>query len=367
MTSRERVKAIFAKQPADHIGFWMGNPHEDSWPALVDAFSVDCSPAAGESRGRGQRPRERRRDTPEARLAVRRRLGDDFRWISAEWSSYKHPAGKPIFEIGRRGESLGSPGAFADTDSVQEVHDFPWPNPDYLDFSTCIDELRTAGPVYRASGFWCPFFHVAADFFGMDNYFIKMYTHPDVVHAVTRHIVDFYLEANRRFFAAAGDLVDAFFLGNDFGTQLDLLISPDAFGEFVFPYLRELTAQRHEHRYQVVLHSCGSIYKVIPDLISLGVDALHPLQARAANMEAERLGAEFGGAIAFLGGVDTQDLLVNGSPEDVRADVERISRALGPNLVVSPSHEALLPNVPPSNVEAMADAARASSYGGPTV
>ena len=147
-----------------------------------------------------------------------------------------------------------------------------------------------------------------------------------------------------------------FFFGNDFGTQLDLLISPDLFREFVFPYFRKLTDIGHEHGYHVILHSCGSIYKVIPDLIELGVDALHPLQARAANMEADRLGAEFRGAVAFVGGIDTQDLLVNGSPDQVAAEVRRVARALGPNLVVSPSHEALLPNVHPDNVLAMARA-----------
>jgi uroporphyrinogen decarboxylase len=278
--------------------------------------------------------------------------------LSPEWSAYKHPQGKPIFEIGREGESLNSPGVFAQAESIDQVESFPWPDPDYLDFTEALDGLRNAGPVYRASGFWSPFFHIAADFFGMDNYFIKMYTHPEVVHAVTKHIVDFYVEANARFFSEAGDLVDGFFFGNDFGTQLDLLISPDAFREFVFPYFRRLTDLGHSHGYQVILHSCGSIYKVIPDLIELGVDALHPLQAKAANMDAERLGEEFGGKIGFIGAIDTQDLLVNASPRQVKDDVRRVASALGPNFVVSPSHEALLPNVPPANVRAMAEAAR---------
>jgi uroporphyrinogen decarboxylase len=190
-----------------------------------------------------------------------------------------------------------------------------------------------------------------------------MYTHPDVVHAVTGHIVDFYLEANRRFFAVAGDMIDGFFFGNDFGTQQSLLISPDAFREFVFPYFRKFTEQGHAHGYQVILHSCGSIYDVIPDLIGLGVEALHPLQARATNMEAERLGAEFGGAVAFIGGIDTQDLLVNGSPQEIETDVRRVASALGPHVVISPSHEALLPNVPPANVLAMSQAARSLRAG----
>ena len=216
--------------------------------------------------------------------------------------------------------------------------------------------LSNVASVYRAGGFWSPFFHIVSDMFGMENYFIKMYTHPDVVHAATAHIVDFYLEANRRFFDVAGDRVDGFFFGNDFGTQIDLLISPDSFREFVFPYFKQLTDLGHQYGHQVILHSCGSIYKVIPDLIELGVDALHPLQAKATNMDAERLGSEFGGKLAFVGGIDTQDLLVNGSPDEVEEDVRRVQSALGPHFVVSPSHEALLPNVPPENVLAMARA-----------
>ena len=365
MTSRERVRALLARQEADRVGFWMGNPHGDSWPALIAAFAAKesvavgatGSPASGDASMRVENGYVSGGGPIGLQLEVRDRLGDDFRWISPEWLSYRHPEGRPIFEIRRRARSLSSPAAFSDAESVAEVDDFPWPNPDYLDFTACIALLEATGPVYRASGFWCPFFHIVADFFGMDNYFIKMYTNPDVVHAVTRHVVDFYLEANRRFFAQAGDLVDGFFFGNDFGTQLDLLISPDCFREFVFPYFRQLTEQGHEHGYQVILHSCGSIYKVIPDLLELGVDALHPLQARAVNMEAERLASDFGGAVTFIGGVDTQDLLVNGTPDQVRADVARLIRVLGPHLVVSPSHEALLPNVPPENVLAMAEAA----------
>jgi uroporphyrinogen decarboxylase len=350
VTSRDRVRRIFSLGKAsspDRTGFWMGKPHRDSWSALITELGTDAASGGG--------------DRESAQLSVRRRLGDDFRWISPEWSAYRHPDGKPMFDVGRSGPSLGSPGVFAECESVAEVDAYDWPDPDHLDFSESLTDLRSAGSVYRASGFWSPFFHLVADFFGMDNYFIKMYTHPDVVHAVTAHIVDFYHEANRRFFIAAGDLVDGFFFGNDFGTQLDLLIGPELFREFVFPYFRTLTELGHEFGHQVILHSCGSIYKVIPDLISLGVDALHPLQAQAANMEAERLGAEFGGAVAFLGGVDTQHLLVHATPEEVEADVKRVRRALGPNLVVSPSHEALLPNVPPANVLAMARAAGAAA------
>ena len=331
MTSRERIRAIVAGESTDRCGLWLGNPHADTWPLLHDYFGTR---------------------TPEE---LRRLLGDDVRWIPA--GTYKHPEGKPMFDMQRKGYGHGAAGVFAECEDVKEVEDFAWPNPDYLDFTEVLQQLEQTGDVYRASGFWCPFFHNVADFFGMENYFIKMYTHPDVVHAVTRHVIDFYVEANVRFFAKAGDLVDAFFFGNDFGTQLNLLVSPDSFHEFVFPYFRQLTDLGHRHDLQVILHSCGSIYKVIPDLIDLGVDALHPLQAQAADMNAENLSQDFRGKIGFMGGIDTQQLLVHGDPESIKEDVRRVKALLGPCLIVSPSHEAVLPNVPPCNIQAMAEAA----------
>jgi len=83
-------------------------------------------------------------------------------------------------------------------------------------------------------------------------------------------------------------------------------------------------------------------------------DCLHPIQAKAANMSAEHLAEHFKGKVAFLGGIDTQDLLVNGTADEVRQDVLRVKKALG-SFIISPSHEAVLANVPPENIEAMAE------------
>jgi uroporphyrinogen decarboxylase len=77
----------------------------------------------------------------------------------------------------------------------------------------------------------------------------------------------------------------------------------------------------------------------------------------AANMDARTLARDFQGRIAFLGGLDTQRVLNLGSPEEVKAEVRRVRAVLGPHLIVSPSHEAILPDVPPRNVAAMAEAA----------
>jgi len=74
-------------------------------------------------------------------------------------------------------------------------------------------------------------------------------------------------------------------------------------------------------------------------------------------MDALTLAHDFGGRISFMGGIDTQEILVNSSPADVKREVRRIKKLLDPYLIVSPSHEALLADVPPENVAAMAEAA----------
>jgi uroporphyrinogen decarboxylase len=334
MTKRERIKAIFAGQPVDRCGLWLGNPHEETLEIYSDYFKVNSE--------------EQLRET----------LGDDIRWIRPDRIGryYHDPMGKTLFGRGFTEHTFGQPGPLADCENVDQLDTFPWPDPEYLKFDDCLKVLEDTGNYYRMSGLWTDFFHQVADLFGMENYLMKMFTSPDVVHAVTERVCQFYLQGNEKFFELAGDQIDGFFFGNDFGTQLDLIMGPDQFDEFILPWFKKFIEQGHRHGYQVILHSCGSIYKVIDKLIGAGVDCIHPLQAKAANMDAETLAQNFKGSVAFMGAVDTQDLLVNASPEAIKSEVKRLMETLGPQFVVSPSHEKILPNIPPENIKAMADA-----------
>jgi len=335
MNSRELVRAIIARSPAPRCGFWVGNPHPDTLPGYIARFGVSS--------------------LEELHLL----LGSDLRWISPQFidSTYRSPTGEGLFDVRSRKKSFAEEGPLAGCTSAAEVDAYDWPRLEYLDFSECLDQLSRAGEYYRASGFWCPFFHDIMDLFGAEPFLVGMLERPEVVHAAFDRVCGFYYEANERFFAAAGRQIDGFFFGNDFGTQRDLMISPAQLEEFVFPWVRRFTAQARRFGYQVILHSCGSVHRVIGTLIDAGVECLHPLQARAGNMGADVLARDFGGKIAFLGGIDTQELLVRGTPDEVRRDVRRVRSLLGPHLIISPSHEALLPNVPPENVVAMAEEA----------
>jgi uroporphyrinogen decarboxylase len=330
MTKRETIKNIIAGKDTSRCGFWMGHPHADTWPILREFFSVETN------------------------AEVRKLLRDDLTWLPSGGVYNAHDF-DTAFPNPRKNEGLAAEGCFSDFETVDQLDSYPWPDQKYLDFTQDIENIQKAGDVYRVSGLWSPFFHQMANFFGMEEYFIKMYTAPELVHEATARTVEFFLEGTRRFFEEAGDEVDSFFFGNDFGTQLDLLVAPEQFEEFIFPYFKQLTDMAHDCGKHVFLHSCGSIYKVIPNLLELGVEVLHPLQAKAANMDADTL-KQFKGQVTFFGGIDTQDLLVHGTPQQIKDDVRRVIDTLGPQLIVSPSHEALLPNVPPENILAMSEA-----------
>jgi uroporphyrinogen decarboxylase len=142
-------------------------------------------------------------------------------------------------------------------------------------------------------------------------------------------------------------------IGNDFGSQNGLMLSPDLLRELVFPGTKKLIDQAHSYGLKVIHHSCGAVAEIIPDLIELGVDVIHPIQALATGMEPQNLKSRFGGKVSFCGGVDAQNLLVNGSPEELASKVRELCEIFPTGLIISPSHEAILPDIPPANIEAL--------------
>ena len=102
------------------------------------------------------------------------------------------------------------------------------------------------------------------------------------------------------------------------------------------------------------IESLGGMVKAI----EAGVDIIHPIQALSAGMEPERLRADFGNRVSFCGGVDAQQLLVNGSPDQVRAKVRELKRLFPTGLILSPSHEAILKDTRPENIEALFETVR---------
>jgi uroporphyrinogen decarboxylase len=104
----------------------------------------------------------------------------------------------------------------------------------------------------------------------------------------------------------------------------------------------------------VLFHSCGAIATFISELTGLGIDILDPIQPVCPDMSPERLKAGYGGQLSFHGGIDMQNLLPKGTPEQVAAEARRRWEALGKNggYVLAPAH-LFQPDVPPENVLAV--------------
>lgn len=194
------------------------------------------------------------------------------------------------------------------------------------------------------------FIRSAGAAFEMEQALMVMLSSPEMFRAVIDRITDFYLKANEIFYDSTKGMLDAVLIGNDFGSQTGLMVDPDSLREFVFPGTRKLIEQAKSYGLTVMHHSCGSIFPVIQDLANLGSDIIHPIQALASEMDALNLKKHFDGRVAFCGGVDAQYLLVNGKVKDVVNKVMELKELFPTGLIISPSHEAILPDTSPANI-----------------
>lgn len=341
MNSLERFYATAERRPVDRPAAWLGMPDPQALPGLFSYYGV--------------------KDIHELKMAV----GDDFYAVEVPYESETAHAIYAAFDWYKNGEvdamnrTLTASGCFHDAEDMEDLV-FDWPDPAaYIDAAECRRRVEMAPEGKTVLGIlWSAHFQDTCAAFGMETALMNMIAAPELYEAVNEKVLEFYLKANRIFYEATKGKLHAVLIGNDMGSQRGLMISPELVRRFVIPGCRRLTEQAHSYGLKVIYHSCGAISDIIPDLIDAGVDIIHPIQALAAGMEPEGLKEKFGDRISFCGGVDTQELLVHGTPEDVRKKVEELKRLFPTGLILSPSHEAILPDVPPENIGALFDAVR---------
>jgi uroporphyrinogen decarboxylase len=153
---------------------------------------------------------------------------------------------------------------------------------------------------------------------------------------------------------------DLILFGDDLGMQTGPRISPAMYRNFFKPRHAAMWGRAKQLvDVKVMLHCCGGVRTLLPDLIDAGVDAINPVQISCRGMEASELKREFGNDLTFWGGgCDAQHMLPCGTPEQVRAHVREQVRILSPGggFGFQQVHN-IMANVPPENIEAMFDAA----------
>ncbi len=337
MTHLERFYATVERREVDYPASWLGLPLPETMPKLLNFFQVKNE------------------------IDLKARLNDDIYPVEMPYHSPISNAIYTAFDFAVKHQNdnsertLTGQGVFANYTEPAKINDFDWPDPSqYINPAECLEVVNHAPKDMAVLGvLWSAHFQDACAAFGMEEALMKMLTEPAMFKAVIERITDFYLEANEIFYCATKGKVHAVLIGNDLGSQNGLILSPQLIREFVLPGTRKLIAQAKRYGLKVIHHSCGAISEIIPDLIEAGADVIHPIQALAKGMDIQRLKKDFGNQVAFCGGVDVQQLLVSGSPEQVKDKVKELKQLFPTGLIISPSHEAVLPDVKAENIKAL--------------
>jgi uroporphyrinogen decarboxylase len=351
MNSKERVLAAFDHREPDRVPAWLGTS-----PAFQEKAKQHLNLPDDES------------------LAVY--VGDDFRRVFTRYTGpdafapyLDLPPGatfRSVFGILRHGYEGGQPmnHPLGSATTAAEADAYAWPDPAWLDSSYIRAEAgRYAGEYAIMGGEWAPFWHDTIDLLGMENLLYKMFDAPALVDAVLEHTADYYLAASQQTFESAADLIDVFFIGNDFGSQTGPLISDRLFRRFILPHLKRFIDLGHAYGLKVHLHCCGGFEPLIPAMIEAGLDGLQGLQPYCRGMDPATLKATYGADLLLMGAIDSQQI-IEGTPDSVRAQTRRILDIMKPGggYVASPSHDYVLNETPVENVLALYETVR--EYGG---
>jgi uroporphyrinogen decarboxylase len=255
-------------------------------------------------------------------------------------------------------ELAGHPLADATIDNLD--HYRWWPDP--LDSDRYAGVKEDAGHLFHETDYavvGCPGFNGVWErtwyLCGFERTLEGLMVDQEFVHAVLRRVTDLCKAALGRYLELTGPYIQVIKMGDDLGAQNGPLMSPKTYRAVVKPYHKELfDFVKARTKARLFLHTCGSVYRLLPDLLDAGVEVLNPVQVSAADMDTRRLKAEFGDRLSFMGAIDTQHVLPFGTPEEVRREVERRIADLAPGggYIVAPVHN-VQADVSPENLVTM--------------
>ena len=190
----------------------------------------------------------------------------------------------------------------------------------------------------------------------IDNFLMDTYADEESVQALVEQLMERHLATLEKVCRSVGDIVDILRFGDDLGMDTSMFMSREKYQTLFKPYHTKLNEYVHGHsNMKTFLHSCGSIYPIIPDLIEAGYDVLNPIQTTAYQMDPMTLKREFGKDITFWGGgCNTRTVLNHAAPEEVYEYSRRMIDIFNQDggFVFNQEHN-IMPDVPPENILAM--------------
>ncbi len=304
---------------------------------------------------------------------VLQRLEVDVRWVVPEYvgphrtlpngisvGPYGSYRKTQVHGYGSYEEYAGYP--LAEAETAEDVHDWDWSRTEYWDVGVIPKQLKAldaAGDYfvcYDLGGI----FERSWGLRGLERFLVDLMQNPAVPCAIMDRMTDLYIDNVTRVLKAGQGRIDMVYTWDDLAHQQGLIMSPKMWRKYIVPRHQRLNVAIRAFDVRIMYHSCGAIYPLIGSLIrDLGIDVLQSLQPRAKNMDLRKIKAEFGDVVSFHGGVDIQQTLPHGTPEEVRAEVRDRCTVLGRGggYILSAAHF-IQNDTPTENILAMYTAPR---------
>ena len=242
--------------------------------------------------------------------------------------------------------------AFNPLEENKDLGAYAWPDPhapgllDQAAASIAADK----GQHFVAPNLGFALFERAWSLRGFDNFLMDLVIDPEYAAELLERITTIQLVLIQRFIDLG---IHGGYFGDDYGAQKNMLFSPKLWRKLIKPRLARLFAPFQGAGLPVLMHSDGQIGDILPDLVEIGLTAYNPVQPEV--IEHTWLQKTFGDKLAYFGGVSTQTILPQGTPEEVMKAVKDCSAVLAPNatgLILAPSHR-LMQDIPLENIDAM--------------
>lgn len=226
--------------------------------------------------------------------------------------------------------------------SVDYLKKYEWPQPDWWRFDNLVSYINELNDnaVYSIRYRIGSVFETSWSLYNFEKFLLDLAMHPEMPRYVMERIAEVHIENLHAVLNLACDLIDIVYFYDDIASQDSLLLSPQMYEDFIQPYHQEIINIARSYGKPTMMHCCGAVYPMIDSFINMGLAILNPIQPAAKNMNPEKLAEEFGGRIAFHGGIDIQQLLLSATSEEVREKVEYTSEVLGSNggYIIAGSH-----------------------------
>jgi uroporphyrinogen decarboxylase len=252
-----------------------------------------------------------------------------------------------------------------DKEDFQEaLTGYTFPNPlEEWRFDTLRRDIKAAkekGKLTVLMGMCPGIYEVGSWLRGFEKYLMDMLTEPGNIHKLTDTLSEMKARYWEKALSIVGDSCDVINEADDMASQKSLMFSLSTYRKLIKPYHTRIfeRVKKAAPHIKCMLHSCGAVRDLIPDLIESGVEILNPVQYNAEGMDLKLLKKSFGKDIVFWGGgIDTQNILQKGTISEIKNEVKKNIEILSVDggFVFSPVH-IIQPSVPPENIVAMLEA-----------